>query len=100
MIGWNMSGYVYIMASKRNGTLYTGVTSDLLNRVYQHKNGHHGGFTRRYGCKTLVYFELLENIVLAIKREKVIKKYSRKRKLELIEGMNPDWNDLADRIYA
>ncbi len=95
-----MSGYVYIIASKRNGTLYTGVTSDLENRVYEHKNEIHKGFTVRYGCKTLVYFELLENIVLAIKREKAIKKYGRRRKLALIEGMNPDWADLSERIYG
>jgi len=94
-----MTGYVYIMASQRNGTIYTGVTSDLENRAYEHRQGNMHGFTSRYGCKALVYFELLENIVVAIRREKVIKKYGRKKKIELIERENPEWADLSDQIF-
>ena len=76
---------VYIMTNKRNGTLYTGVTSSLVQRVYQHKNGIFGGFTDRYGCKKLIYYELLSHMEMAIFREKQIKGFSRNRKLKLIE---------------
>lgn len=85
---------IYIMANKRNGTLYTGVTSDLIKRVYQHKNGLTPGFTKRYGCKQLVYYEIYEDIMSAIEREKQIKGGSRKKKIVLIESMNPAWLDL------
>ena len=85
------------MASRRNGTLYTGVTSDLVTRVWQHKNGT-VGFTNRYGCKRLVWFEQHGDMLGAIAREKQIKAGSRKKKLALIEGMNPDWCDLYDSI--
>jgi predicted GIY-YIG superfamily endonuclease len=88
---------VYIMASRRNGTLYTGVTSDLVTRVWQHKAGT-VGFTSRYGCKRLVWFEMQGDMSGAIAREKQIKAGSRKKKLALIEGMNPDWCDLYDSI--
>jgi len=88
---------VYIMASGRNGTLYTGVTSDLVTRVWQHKEGT-VGFTSRYGCKRLVWFEQHGEMLGAIAREKQIKAGSRKRKLALIEGMNPAWNDLYDSV--
>ena len=86
---------VYIMANHRNGTLYTGVTSDLAGRVWQHKNGK-AGFTARYGCKLLVWYELHEEMTRAIEREKQIKAGSRKRKLDLIEALNPDWTDLYE----
>ncbi len=90
---------IYIMANKRNGTLYTGVTSDLVKRVYQHKNNNFLGFTSSYNCKLLVYYELHEDLVSAITREKQIKGGSRKKKLVLIEGLNPEWLDLyADII--
>ena len=89
---------VYIMASKRNGTLYTGVTSDLVKRVYEHKNEVAEGFTSKYGCKMLVYFEVQENMTVAIAREKQIKSGSRKKKLSLIENMNPGWKDLYEEI--
>jgi len=89
---------VYIMASKRNGTLYTGVTSDLTKRVYEHKNGIAQGFTPKYGCKFLVYFEVQENMAVAITREKQIKSGSRKKKLTLIESVNPLWKDLYNEI--
>lgn len=85
---------VYIMASKRNGTLYTGVTSNLLKRDYEHKNGLLDGFTLKYGCKMLVYYECHETMESAIKREKQIKAGSRKKKLKLIETLNPSWNNL------
>ena len=88
--------YVYILASKRNGTLYTGVTSDLVKRVWQHKNGSVGGFTRKYDVKTLVYYEAHGSSEDAIRREKQIKKWRRAWKLRLIEEQNPVWRD----IYA
>ena len=84
----------YIMASKRNGTLYTGVTSDLVKRVWQHREGHGGGFTARYLCKSLVWYELAGDMEQAILREKQIKSGSRSAKLRLIEAMNPEWRDL------
>ena len=88
---------VYIMASCRNGTLYTGVTSDLVERVWQHKVGSIG-FTARYGCKLLVWYEIHEEMESAILREKQIKAGSRRRKMALIEAMNPDWRDLFETI--
>jgi predicted GIY-YIG superfamily endonuclease len=88
---------VYIMASRRNGTVYTGVTSDLVQRVWQHREGKIG-FTARYGCKLLVWFELHEEMLPAIAREKQIKGGSRKRKLALIEAMNSGWADLWESI--
>ena len=89
---------IYIMASKRNGTLYTGVTSDLVKRVHQHKTGITPGFASRYGCTLLVYFEIFEEMAAAIAREKQIKAGSRRKKLALIEAINPDWRDLTPRI--
>lgn len=94
-----MSGWVYIMASKRNGTIYTGVTSNLQRRAYEHKTGERGGFTSKYGCKTLVWYERHDNIIEAITREKELKKFRRAWKLDLIEGFNPDWNDLYETCY-
>ena len=88
----------YIMANKRNGTIYTGVTSNLVQRVYQHRNGLVEGFSKRHGCKLLVWFEMAETMETAIGREKQIKAGSRVKKLALIEGMNPDWKDLYDGI--
>jgi predicted GIY-YIG superfamily endonuclease len=85
---------IYIMASRPKGTLYTGVTSDLIKRVYQHKNSIVPGFTQRYHCKCLVYYELHGDMINAIQREKQIKAGSRQRKIALIETMNPEWNDL------
>ena len=92
-------GWVYLMASKMNGTLYAGVTSDLPGRVWEHKNDVHDGFTKRYGCKTLVWFETHPNIVLAIKREKSLKDFKRAWKIELIESLNPGWRDLSEEIF-
>ncbi len=93
-----MAGYVYIMASKRNGTLYVGVTSDLSQRVYEHKEGVIDGFTKRYGCKILVWYEEYDRMIDAIQREKNIKQWYRKWKLKLIEDMNPEWDDLYNGI--
>ncbi len=86
---------VYIMTNRRNGTLYTGVTSDLPRRVWQHRNGHFAGFTSRYGLHRLVYREFFETPDAAIAREKQIKAGSRRKKLSLIESCNPEWNDLV-----
>ena len=91
-------GYVYILFNERNGTLYTGVTSNLVKRVYEHKIKVVEGFTNRYGVDKLGYYEIHSTIVSAIEREKQIKGGSRKRKLSLIEEMNPEWNDLSDGI--
>jgi putative endonuclease len=89
----NLQPAVYILASKKNGTLYVGVTSDLVKRVWQHKNGLAEGFTRRYGVHQLVWFELHDNMESAIQREKRIKRWKRKWKLDLIEKFNPNWQD-------
>lgn len=92
--------YVYILASKRNGTLYTGVTSNLTQRVWQHKNDMVEGFTRKYNVKKLVYYEVHDNAESAITREKRIKKWKRNWKLRLIEEKNPQWKDLYDEICS
>ncbi|MBZ0133920.1 MAG: GIY-YIG nuclease family protein [Rhodocyclaceae bacterium] len=89
---------VYILASKRNGTLYIGVTSDLIKRVWEHKNDLVEGFTKEYGVHQLVYFEMLEDMVLAIQREKQMKKWNRDWKIQLIEKDNPEWHDLYDSL--
>jgi putative endonuclease len=89
---------VYIMASQRNGTLYTGVTSDLIQRVWQHREGVADGFTRRRGCKRLVWYELRGSMEDAILREKQLKGGSRAKKLALIEAMNPGWEDLFNSL--
>ena len=89
---------VYILSSKRNGTLYVGVTSDLAKRVWEHKNNLVEGFTNRYGVHQLVWFELHESMESAIKREKRLKDWKRKWKVQLIEKINPDWEDLYPAI--
>ena len=89
-------GFVYIMASRRNGTLYTGVTADLYRRVIQHRDGEGGAFTKRYNVKMLVWYERYEDIEAAIDRETNIKRWNRAWKLKLIEDMNPAWRDLAE----
>jgi len=90
----NKNSYVYILFNKKNGTLYTGVTSDLLKRLYEHKNKTYDGFTKKYNIDKLGYYEIFSDIELAIKREKQLKAGSRKKKIELIESINPNWNDL------
>jgi putative endonuclease len=94
------SYYVYILASKRNGTLYIGVTNDLVKRVYEHKQDLMEGFTKKYQIHRLVFFEETSDIENAIKREKQLKKWNRKWKLELIEKNNPTWNDLYKEITS
>ncbi|MBE7186612.1 MAG: GIY-YIG nuclease family protein [Methylobacterium mesophilicum] len=89
---------VYMMASKRNGTIYAGVTSDLIRRVTEHRTGAVEGFSRRYGCKTLVWFDMADTMEAAIGREKQIKAGSRARNIALIEAANPQWRDLYPTI--
>ena len=89
---------VYILASKRNGTLYTGVTSNLIKRIWEHKSSVIPGFTRKYGVHTLVWYELHESMETAIQREKAIKSWKRSWKIKAIEEMNPEWKDLYSDI--
>jgi len=89
---------VYILASSRNGTLYTGVTSDIIKRIWEHKNDAVKGFTKRYDVHTLVWYETHETMESAITREKTIKGWKRKWKLELIEKENPQWTDLYEQL--
>ena len=93
-----MAAWVYILASRRNGTLYVGVTSDLVKRVWEHREGTVDGFTKRYLVKQLVYFEEHASIDEAIRREKQIKTWKRAWKIELIENGNPYWRDLYEQI--
>src|SRR5258706_3101092 len=90
--------YVYILASKRNGTLYIGVTNDLARRVLEHREGLVPGFTKAYGVKMLVYYELFGDITQAIRREKRLKKYKREWKMNLIQQSNVTWRDLTDTL--
>ena len=90
--------FVYIMTNKSNRVLYTGVTSNLIRRVYQHKHSIFRGFTMKYNVKKLVYYEIFDNINDAIMAEKRIKKGPRQRKIELINRMNPEWNDLGEEL--
>ena len=94
----NKSPAVYILSNKKNGTLYIGVTSNLIKRVWQHKNDIVEGFTKTYSTHSLVYFEILENMSSAIGREKQLKKWNRKWKIHLIEKENPEWRDLYPSI--
>ena len=94
----NRTSYVYILASSRNGTLYVGVTADLVKRVWEHKNKLIQGFSKKYGADKLVYFEQHENITEAIRREKRLKFWKRQWKIDLIEKDNPNWKDLYDDI--
>ena len=94
----NRQPAVYIMTNERNGTLYTGVTCDLIKRVYQHKEGVSDGFTKKYQCKQRVYYEQFDEMIAAIAREKQIKAGSRKKKLAMIENANPAWHDLYETL--
>ena len=94
----NKQPAVYILSSNRNGTLYVGVTSDLVKRVWAHRNNLVEGFTKRYGVHQLVWYELHESMESAIKREKRLKDWKRKWKVQLIEGNNPNWEDLYSKI--
>jgi putative endonuclease len=89
---------VYILASKRNGTIYIGVTGNLQQRAWEHKNDLVEGFTKKYGVHRLVYYELHEDMMSAIRREKQMKKWNRAWKLELVETQNPEWEDLWEGI--
>jgi putative endonuclease len=91
-------GFVYILASGRNGTLYVGVTADLVRRIHQHRNEHGGGFSRRYGTARLVHFEVFAGIREAIEREKQLKRWRRAWKVRLVEERNPYWRDLYPEI--
>ncbi|NLS05197.1 GIY-YIG nuclease family protein [Rhizobium sp. P32RR-XVIII] len=93
-----MSSFVYMMSDKPRGVIYIGVTSDLHGHVWEHRNEGHKGFTERYRAKNLVWFETHPNIVLAIQREKSLKRYVREWKIKLIEGLNLTWMDLDERI--
>ena len=90
--------YVYILCSKRNGTLYTGVTSDLIKRIYEHKNNLVEGFTNKYAVHRLVWYELHESVEAAVAREKQIKRWRRDWKIRLIEKSNPGWDDLYEGL--
>ena len=91
-------GYVYIITNKRNGTLYIGVTSDLIKRAYEHKNHILDGFSKKYNLDKLVYYEIFDDIEAAIKLEKLLKKWNRNWKLALINKINPEWKDLYEDI--
>ena len=93
-----MSFWVYILASRRNGTLYIGMTDDLVRRAWEHRTGTIPGFTREYGIKMLVWFEQHETRESALQRERQLKKWNRAWKLRLIERFNPSWKDLADEL--
>jgi len=94
----NRQYYAYIMTNKYNTVLYTGVTSNLRRRVYEHKEGLGGGFTRKYNVKKLVYYEVTTDVHAAIAREKQIKGGSRRKKINLVNSMNPEWKDLYDEL--
>jgi len=93
------ASYIYILFNHKYGTLYTGVTSNLIRRVYEHKNKLIAGFTKRYNIDKLGYYETFSDITSAIKREKQIKSGSRQNKINLIESINPDWKDLYTSLY-
>ncbi len=93
-----MDYFVYIMASRKNGTLYIGMTNNLVRRVLEHKNDIVAGFTKRYAVHNLVYYEQTDDVLSAIKREKQLKKWYRRWKIELIEQNNPTWRDLYNEI--
>ena len=93
-----MTPCVYILASGTKGTLYIGITSDLLRRLWQHKNGYGSPFARRYAVDRLVWYETHESMISAISREKAMKKWHRAWKIRLIEETNPSWSDLSDRL--
>ena len=94
-----MSGWVYMMSNRPRGTIYVGVTSDLEDRVLKHRDGTYKDFTSRYRLKLLVWHERHPNIVLAIQREKALKRYPREWKLNLVDALNPEWDDLFDPEY-
>ena len=94
-----MTAFVYMMTNRRNGVLYTGVTTDLPRRAYEHREGLVDGFTKRYGLKLLVYYECFDDVRDAIQREKNIKHWPRAWKVRLIHGFNPEWADLYESLF-
>jgi putative endonuclease len=94
-----MTAFVYMMSNKRNGILYTGVTTNLPRRAYEHREGLVKGFTKQYGLKLLVYYEPIDDVRDAIQREKNIKHWPRAWKVRLIHGFNPEWNDLYESLF-
>ncbi|MDP2953675.1 MAG: GIY-YIG nuclease family protein [Chloroflexota bacterium] len=97
-VGGQKQYFVYVLASKRNGTLYIGITSDLTKRLYEHRNNLVDGFTKRYNIHTLVYYEITGDVNSALLRERQLKKWRRKWKIALIEKSNPQWRDLYDEL--
>ena len=95
-----MSFFVYVLTSRRNGTLYVGMTDNLVRRLWEHRNGLIPGFTKKYGVKMLVWYELHGTRENAFQRERQLKKWNRAWKLRLIEEMNPQWRDLADEVLS
>ena len=95
---WNYNNFIYILTNKNNTVLYTGVTTNIKQRVYQHKTKKYPGFTKKYNIDKLVYYERFDHIEEAIKREKQIKGWLRKRKEELINSINPEWDDLFENL--
>lgn len=91
-------GYVYILTNQKNGTLYIGVTSNLIKRIWEHKSDAVKGFSQAYGLHSLVYYECFDDIITAIEREKKLKKYKREYKINLIQTQNPAWNDVYDSL--
>lgn len=94
-----MASYVYILASQKNGTLYIGVSTHLIQRIYQHKTKAVEGFTSKYKVDSLVYYEIHDDVRGAIAREKMLKKWKREWKIDLIEQQNPNWDDLYDTLW-
>ncbi len=94
-----MAGYVYIITNQKHGTLYIGVTSDIARRIWEHREGINNGFAAKYGCRMLVWYEEHDRIETAIQREKSLKRWYRKWKIELIESINPDWRDLYPELW-
>ena len=95
-----MSYFVYILASRKNGTLYVGVTNDVARRVYEHRMGRGSNFARKYGVHRLVHVDVFDDVEKAIQREKTLKEWKREWKIALIEKGNPDWRDLYDNLNA
>lgn len=95
---WNQNNFIYILTNKNNTVLYTGVSSNIKQRIYDHKTKKHPGFTKKYNVDKLVYYERYNRIEEAIKREKQVKGWIRKRKEELINSINPNWEDLSENL--
>lgn len=96
----NKGGFIYLMANKKHGVIYIGVTSDLMKRCHEHRTSLVKGFTWKYNCKALVYYELFEDIESAIIMEKKLKNLPRAKKIEIVERLNPEWKDLYEQLAA